>query len=241
MTQKTHDSRPFECTFLDHHIQFPIRRNRTDSRQMIVGQGYTQNGCLASGGIGPYARGQQIKPRCIDKEYNAPFWLSDFSNSSHFSARQRSMASFRWLAWDAGFCPLQPIFVKSCPTWAGSYATQMIRLISTVMRGRVHTTPRTLMYSAPWPRCSRNSTDCTSNKRGLGDPSSATTQRFGSSLFSAAQPLSDSAGRHAKGSIFLCQPFCLSSHVHIRHSSYPTFGRWFVLSSIAPSVPCFAL
>jgi hypothetical protein len=120
MLQERDDIGGIDGLVLAVEIQLALRRNRTDSREVITRPPLPENGGLTYGGIGTDDTGQGIKPRFIDEEDGLPLGLCPLLRAGQVSSRQRVMAvSSRCRARRAGFCGLQRSAFSTRPTWTG--------------------------------------------------------------------------------------------------------------------------
>jgi hypothetical protein len=87
----------------------PIQRNAADGREMIAGQGHTQDWRLSAGSIAAHDGRQEIEAGLVYPDEGTPFVLSLFLRAGQRSARHLAIAaSSRWLARWTGFWLVQP-------------------------------------------------------------------------------------------------------------------------------------
>lgn len=115
--EEADDIRTLVRVVLHAHEQLTGRRDATDHGQMIAAQWETEDGCLATRGVGANRPGEEVEARFIDPDDGSPLLVSLLFRAGQRSVRQSSMvASFRWLARVIGFCTLQPAAHRSLPT-----------------------------------------------------------------------------------------------------------------------------
>src|SRR3989304_5281355 len=227
MAQEADDVWPLEGSILDHDEQLALRGNGTDGRQVVPTQGDLQNRRLSARGIRLDDGRQQIKARFIHKHYRSSLFSGFFSTSSHFSVRQRSIASSsRWVARSTGFWRLPFRRFKSRPTWAGWYLTPNSRWISQATPGCVHTSSRKPKCRAPLASSPGSFSICSSLSFGVGP---------GAGLLRSASPppslarfshwlTAPSLTPRASAISFCFQLFCFSSQARRRRASRQSPG-----------------
>jgi hypothetical protein len=115
--EEADDVRALIRLLLHEHQQPTGWGDATDDRQVISTQGQSEDGCLATWGVGPDGTGEQIEARLVDPDDGSPLLVSPLFRAGQRSVRQVSIAtSLRWLARVMGFCTLQPAARRSLPT-----------------------------------------------------------------------------------------------------------------------------
>jgi hypothetical protein len=93
---------------LAEDVQFALRGQGADGREMLVGVPLPQDRGVAYGGIRPDHAGQGIKARFVYEEDRVLLRLRPFLIAGQVSSRQRAIAaSLRCRARRIGFCGLQ--------------------------------------------------------------------------------------------------------------------------------------
>jgi hypothetical protein len=229
MFEKTNHPWPPERLFLGPGEQFTVAGYGADDRQVFPRARF-ENRRLASGCISPHRPRQQIKTGFIYEYYGSFFTGSFFFNASHFWLRHCSMAtSLRWLARLSGFWRLQPIFLSRLPTCSGVYTKPNSRLMTSLTRPRLQTSPRKPCASAPWANNYSSRFRSLSLKPGLGPP--PVRLRRVSAILTAFQPACfNSQARIRRASRQSCGCFAFSFTIH---SLYHRFSVLFNKSLFA--------
>jgi hypothetical protein len=108
MLQEGYHVLRIEGALLDVEIEFSLRGDGADGREMITRPPLPQDGSLAHRGIGADDTGQGIKPRFVYEQDCLLLRLRPFLRAGQVSSRQWAIAaSSRCRARRAGFCGLQ--------------------------------------------------------------------------------------------------------------------------------------
>lgn len=110
MPEEAHHILAAQGALLDQQQELVVGSDAADGREMIVGEGHTQEGRLATRRVGADPSRQQVEPRLVYPDDGAAFGFGLFLIAGQRSAYHASMAaSLRWVARSVGCWGLQPM------------------------------------------------------------------------------------------------------------------------------------
>src|SRR3990172_10929108 len=120
VSQEAHDVRALKGAGQGAEEQAPIRRQAADGREVVVGQGNSQDRGLTPRRIGANPGGQEVEAGLVDPDDRAVLVAGFFSRAGQRSLNQAStLAWSRWEARTSGCWTLKPSARTRRLTWEG--------------------------------------------------------------------------------------------------------------------------